>query len=101
MDSNLIDVRGRNSVDVHGLGQEPGSGAPYHCVIAPEVSQRLSQGKGILQATPILECCKASTCQDKFKGRCSRQFLRGIDVELYLPDFAPDKKKRKWHIEII
>ena len=66
-----------------------------------EVSQRLSQGKGILAATPIFECCKPRTCQPRFKDRISRQFLRGIEVEHYLPDFLPDRKKRKWHIEII
>ena len=101
VDSNTIDIEGRNSVDVHGLGQEPKSGAPFHCVISPKVSQQLAQGKGILEATPILECCKASTCRPEFKDRCSRQFLRGIDVDHFLPDFLPDKKKRKWHIEII
>ena len=101
VDSNTIDIEGRNSVDVHGLGQEEGSGAPFHCVISPKISKQLSQGKGILNATPILECCKASTCHPKFKDRCSRQFLRGIDIEHFLPDFTPDKKKRKWHIEII
>ena len=88
-------------MDVHGLGQEEGSGAPFHCVISPKISKQLSQGKGILNAAPILECCKASTCHPKFKDRCSRQFLRGIDIEHFLPDFTPDKKKRKWHIEII
>lgn len=55
VDSYTIHIRGRTSVDVLGLGQETGSGAPFHCVIAPEVSQRLSQGKGILAATPVLE----------------------------------------------
>jgi len=63
-------------------------------VIAPEVSQRLSQGKGILAATPVLKCCKPSTCQPRFNGRFSRQFLRKIEVEHYLPELqAPMKLK--------
>jgi len=46
-DSNTIDIQGRTSVDVHSLGQETGSGAPFHCVIVPEMSKWLSQGRGI------------------------------------------------------
>jgi len=82
-------------MDVHGLGQEQDSGAPFHCVVAPEVSQRFSRGTGISAATPILECCKPRTCKPRFKDRFCRQFLRGIPVDHYLPDFAPDRKKRQ------
>ena len=69
VDSNTIDVKERTSVDVHGLGQEVGSGAPFHCVIAPEVARRIDSGREISVATPIMECCKPSTCQFRFKGR--------------------------------
>mmetsp|Transcript_4987 Transcript_4987/g.10486 ORF Transcript_4987/g.10486 Transcript_4987/m.10486 type:complete len:243 (+) Transcript_4987:556-1284(+) len=101
VDSNTIDIQGRRSMDVHGLGQKKGLGAPFHCVIAPEVKERICFGRVNPVATPILECCKPSTCQPRFENRFHRQFLRGIAVDHYLPDFTPDRKKRKWHIEIL
>ena len=70
-------------------------------MIAPEVARRTSQGRGNATTTPILECCKPRTCQSKFKNRFRQQFLRGIPVDRYLPDFVPDRKKRQWKIEII
>ena len=51
VDSNTIDITGRISVDVHSLGQETESEAPFHCVIAPEVSKRFSHGRGISAAS--------------------------------------------------
>ena len=66
VDSNTIDIKGRTSVDVHGLGQETDSGAPLHCVIAPEVAQRFPEGRDPSSATLISECCKPSTCQSRF-----------------------------------
>ena len=107
IDSNTIDVEEKTSVNIHSLGQEADSGAPFHCVIAPEVARRFSQGTGnsagtgVSAATPIMECCKPSTCQSRFKDIIRRQFLRGIPVDHYLIDFVPDRKKRQWHIEII
>ena len=119
VDSNIIDVAGKTSVDVHGLGSEKGvkplivgekvkrngTNAPFHMFIDLETAKFLDCG---VFATDISNCFRRTKCKPHLEGRLKRRYLIGLKLSNYLPEMVPKKgyacleeKVKSWNIEII
>ena len=119
VDSNTIDIAGKTSVDVHGLGAErghpasldgkkrptTGTNAPFHMVIDLETAKYLDDG---VFATDINECFSNTKCKPHLQGRFQRRYLKGVKLSNYVPEMVPkaggaclEEKLKSWNIEII
>jgi len=119
VDSNTIDIVGKTSVDVHGLGVEKcdealtdgekvkcnGTKAPFHMVIDLETAQYLDCG---VFATNINNCVSRTQCKPHLRGRFKTRYLKGLKLSNYVPETVAKKgyvglheKLKSWNIEII
>mmetsp|Transcript_20433 Transcript_20433/g.45577 ORF Transcript_20433/g.45577 Transcript_20433/m.45577 type:complete len:316 (+) Transcript_20433:1136-2083(+) len=119
VDSNTIDIVGKTSVDVHGLGVEKcdealtdgekvkcnGTKAPFHMVVDLETAEYLDCG---VFATNINNCVSRTQCKPHLRGRFKTRYLKGLKLSNYVPETVAKKgyvglheKLKSWNIEII
>jgi len=119
VDSNTIDIVGKTSVDVHGLGVEKcdealtdgekvkcnGTKAPFHMVVDLETAEYLDCG---VFATNINNCVSRTQCKPHLRGRFKTRYLKGLKLSNYVPEMVLKKgyacleeKLKSWNIEII
>ena len=117
VDSNTIDIAGKTSVDVHGLGAERGNEshidgkkmkcngtkAQFHMVIDLETAKYLDCGSNRVFATDINDCFSHTKCKHHLEGRFKRRYLSN-----YVPEMVPkrgcaclEEKHKLCNIEII